>query len=313
MPVRWPDTIDEVLGGDLTTALAYVTPASGVVVIPVSGLGLRDREAGTVTVTTSLGLWKKLDRMRRNPHVSLAFHTREHGFSDRPEYVLVQGMASVPAAADHEWLESIRSEWERFLGPRDVGPLWDRWLRVYTWERVGVEIAVERIVVWPDLACSGPPEVLGAPLLPDPPAPQRPPTRGTGPRVKSTRAASRAERLPNVLLAWVGTNGCPVVVPVEVKRADEDGIVLEAPDGVVPAGGRRAGLTAHEFSPKVIGQEQRIYTGWMEADPSGRVAYAPHTEVGYRLPASKLLYRLGAGFATRRGVRGAREAGFTVG
>jgi len=112
----------------------------------------------------------------------------------------------------------------------------------------------------------------------------------------------------------VGTNGCPVVVPVEVKGGDEAGIVLEAPDGVVPGGGRRAGLTAHAFSPKEIGQEQRIHTGWMEPEADGRrVLYAPHTETGYRMPASKLLYRIAAGFATRRGVRGAREAGFTVG
>jgi hypothetical protein len=164
MPVRWPDTLDQVLGGDLTAALASVTPASGVVLIPVTGLGLRDREAGTVTVTTSLGLWKKLARMRRDPHVALAYHTREHGLSDRPEYVLVQGMASFSPRPDRAWLESIRDSWERFLGPRDAGPLWDRWLRVYTWERVGVEIAVERLVAWPDLACRGTRDVLGAPL-----------------------------------------------------------------------------------------------------------------------------------------------------
>jgi hypothetical protein len=313
MPVRWPDTLDQVLGGDLTAALASVTPASGVVLIPVTGLGLRDREAGTVTVTTSLGLWKKLARMRRDPHVALAYHTREHGLSDRPEYVLVQGMASFSPRPDRAWLESIRDSWERFLGPRDAGPLWDRWLRVYTWERVGVEIAVERLVAWPDLACRGTRDVLGAPLPAEPPA-QRPPARGTGPRIKHARAAARAKSLPNALLGWVGADGFPVVVPVEVEGADEQGIVLEAPEGLVPPGGRRAGLTAHSFSPRVIGQEQRVYTGWMEAGPDGRrVVYAPHTETGYRLPASKLLYRLAAGFATRRGMRGSRRAGFGVG
>jgi hypothetical protein len=35
------------------------------------------------------------------PLVALAFHTREHGFSDRPEYVLVQGRAAVPTGG---WL-----------------------------------------------------------------------------------------------------------------------------------------------------------------------------------------------------------------
>ena len=314
MPVRWPDTVDQVLAGDLTAALASVTPASGVVVIPVTGLGLRDREAGTLTVTTSLGLWKKLERIDRNPHVALAFHTREHGFSDRPEYVLAQGKASFSPRPDREWLESIHPSWKRFLGPRDVGPLWDRWLRVYTWERVGVEIEVDRLLVWADFACSEPGEVLGVPLPAAPPSPQRPPARGTGPRIKQARAARRAERLPNVLLGWVAEDGFPIVVPVEVKGAEEGGILLEAPPGVVPVGGRRAGLTAHSFSAQVKGQEQRIHTGWMEAAPDGRrVVYAPHTEAGYRLPSSTLLYRLAAGFVTRRGMRGARRAGFMTG
>ena len=75
--------------------LAYVTPASGVVLTPVTNFGVRDREAGTVTVNTSVGAWKKLDRIRRNPHVALAFHTRAHARHDRPEYVLVQGRASL--------------------------------------------------------------------------------------------------------------------------------------------------------------------------------------------------------------------------
>jgi hypothetical protein len=314
MAVRWPDTVDEVLGGDLAVGFASVTPAGGVVIIPVTNLGLRDREAGTVTVTTSLGLWKKLERIQRNPHVALAFHTREHGFSERPEYVLLQGLASFSLRPDREWLESIREGWERYLGPRDAGPLWNRWLRAYTWERVGVEIVSERLVVWPGLDCRGAPDVHGAPLPAEPPAPQRRPARGTGPRIRHARAAARAGRLPNLLLGWVGADGFPVGVPVGVNGTDEHGIVLEAPDGLVPPGGRRAGLTAHWFSPRVIGQEQRVHTGWLEAQPAQRrVLYAPHTETGYRLPPSNLLYRLGAGFVTRRGIRRARRAAFLDG
>jgi hypothetical protein len=64
--------IDEILGGDLAAGVAYATPAKGVVITPMAPLGLRDREAGTVTVTTSLGLWKKVGRIRRNPSVAIA-------------------------------------------------------------------------------------------------------------------------------------------------------------------------------------------------------------------------------------------------
>src|SRR4051812_34902006 len=61
-PVQWSDAIDEVIGGDLTAALAYVTPAGGSVVTAVAPIGLRDRDAGTVGFTTSLGLGRKLER-----------------------------------------------------------------------------------------------------------------------------------------------------------------------------------------------------------------------------------------------------------
>jgi hypothetical protein len=307
----WPDTADEILGGDQVVLFAHVTPASGVVLTPLTNTGLRDRESGTATpVSSSVGMWKKLDRIRRNRRVAIAYHTREHGFSDQPEYVLVQGEAALSPLEDRRWVERHLDAWERFSGPRDVGPLGERWLSVYHW-RVGIEIAVTRVMIWPDLDCSGAPEVHGAPLPPEPPQPQRPPARGTGPRIDHARAARRASRLPNVLLGWVGADGFPLVVPVEVTGTDERGIALEAPEGLVPPGGRRAGLTAHSFARYTFGQNQRKHTGWLEAEPGrGEVVYAPHTEAGYWLPTSRLLYRIGSGFVTRRGYREARRAGF---
>src|SRR5215212_2054244 len=91
--MSWPDAIDEVLGGDLTAALAYSTPAGGAVATAVAPLGLRDRENGTVSFTTSLGFGRKLDRISRDPRVALAYHAREHGHSESSRYVLVQGTA----------------------------------------------------------------------------------------------------------------------------------------------------------------------------------------------------------------------------
>jgi hypothetical protein len=307
----WPDTADEILGGDQALMFAHVTPANGVVLTPLTNTGLRNRQAGAVApVSSSVGMWKKLDRIRRNPHVAVAYHTREHGFSDRPEYVLVQGKASFSSVEDRGWVERQLESWERFSGPRDVGPIWERWLRVYHW-RVGVEIAVERVVIWPDLGCRGEPQVYGAPLANEPPEPQPPPARGTGPRINHARAAKRAARLPNVLLGWVGADRFPVVIPVEIAGTDERGVVLKAPEGIAPPGGRRAGLTAHAFARYTYGQNQRKHTGWLEAEPAeSRVVYAPHTESGYWLPQSRLLYRMGSGFVTRRGFREARRAGF---
>ena len=304
----WTEAVDDILGGDQVVCLAYVTPAQGTVITPFTNFGLRDRAAGTVTaVNSSVGVWKKLERIRSNPHVALAYHTREHGFSDRPEYVLVQGRAAL-SAPDPDYPRSIRDSWERYGGPVEFGRFWDWWLRVFR-HRVAIEVAVERVVVWRDLSCSGTFEVSGAPLPAEPPPPQAPPRGGTGPRTNHGRAARRASRLPNLLLGWVGADGFPFVVPAKVNGTEESGIVLEAPPGLVPPGGRRAGLTAHSFARYTVGQSQRRHTGWLEAEPSGRLVYAPHTDKGYRFPESMFVFKLVAGAGTRWGLRGARRAG----
>ena len=95
--LMWSDADDAIIGGDLTAALAYLTPAGGAVVTAVAPIGLRDREARTVGFTTSLGFGRKLDRIRANPRVALAYHAREHGFATGSRFVLVQGEAHYDA------------------------------------------------------------------------------------------------------------------------------------------------------------------------------------------------------------------------
>lgn len=96
----WPDEVDEVdeiITSDQVCTFGLVTPANGVVLSPLINFAIRDRAAGTMSnCNTSIGMWKKLVRLRENPNVAMAFHTRQHGSSRRPEYVLVQGRASVP-------------------------------------------------------------------------------------------------------------------------------------------------------------------------------------------------------------------------
>lgn len=306
MGVSWSDEVDEILAGDLAAGFSYLTPAKGVVIVPMAPLGLRDREAGTVTLTTSLGLWKKLDRIRRNPGVAVAYHAREHGFSDRPGFVLVQGRASFSPTPDRAWLESITPSWDRFLVPKSGGPL-GRLLDVYYWQRVAIEVQVERVVAYADDAARQDPDVFGA-ERPAPPAANEAPSGGTEPRFAVESVAAHAERLPHTLLGWCGSDGLPDVVPVSAARADADGLRLDVPPGSVPSGGRRAGLTSHEFWPRMVGQEQRIHTGWLSGDGEGSVRYSPHTKSGYRMPRSKLLYNVGCASLAGR-MRGARKAG----
>src|SRR4051812_31305300 len=305
-PVQWPDAIDEVLGGDLTAAVSYVTPAGGAVVTAVAPIGLRDRAAGTVSFTTSLGFGRKLDRIEKDPRIALAYHAREHGRSASSRYVLVQGSATVIREPDREYLEFIGRQATPFMGEPARGVFWDRWLAAYYADRVPVHIDVHRIVSWPDLRCAGEPEVHGAPL-PEPPAPQEPPAKGTGPRVDCVRAGRGLTKLPHQLVAFRGGDGHPVVMPVRVGAVDAGAVQLDCAAGLLPEGGRRAGLLAHDYKAKLIGLAARQHTGWLQVE-DGRVLYAPHTSSAFRAPANKTLLLLGNGFLARRGLNKARQA-----
>jgi Pyridoxamine 5'-phosphate oxidase len=298
----WSDIDDSIIGGDLTAALAYATPAAGAVLTPVAPIGLRDREAATVQFTTSLGFGRKLDRIKENPRVALAFHAREHGFAEAPRFVLVQGTASYDSRPDRTVLEQrVRPASVRFLGAPREGVFWNRWLQAYYTDRVLVTVHVERVLSWPDPHCAGERTVAGAPANDEPPAAQTPPRNGSGPRVDVARAARRIGRLPHILLADIGADGFPRVVPVSVGAAGSGGIALEEP---LPGGARRAGLLAHRFEPQLIGLETRQYPGWLEGS-----VYAPHTENGFRAPANKTVLLLANGFMARRGLKQARALG----
>ena len=297
----WSDADDAIIAGDLTAGLAYVTPAGGAVVTPVAPIGLRDREAATVTFTTSLGFGRKLERIRSDPRVALAYHAREHGFANEPRFVLVQGQASADTEPDKEVLEQhVMPASARFMGPPKKGLLWDRWLDAYYADRVLVTVRVQRVVSWPDLACEGQPSVTGEPLPEGEPPSQQPPAKGAGPRVDCERAARRLRALPHVLLGYAGADGYPMVVAASVGASGSQGIMLEGP---LPAGGRRAGLMAHRYEPKLIGLETRQHTGWLQDG-----SYAPHTESGFRAPANKTLLLLANGFLAKRGLKKARAA-----
>jgi hypothetical protein len=307
MPVQWDDEIDAVLAGDLTAALSYRTPAGGTVVVAVAPIALHDRAAGTVGFTTSLGFGSKLERIRSDPRVALAFHAREHGFAAGTAYVLVQGRAAVrePSPEQEARVEELATT---FLGPGRHGPFWDRWLREYYKLRVQVDVVADRIVAWPDLRCAGVPEVLGAAVAANPPAPQPPPGKGSAPRVDAQRAGKRVLGTSHVLLGYVADDGYPFVVPVDVEGAGPDGLTVTAALPL-PAGGRRAGLLGHSYRPQLIGLEARQYTGWLEVAADGRGLYAPHTEHGLRAPANKTVLLLVNGLLAKRGVRKARRAG----
>ncbi|MGW9026608.1 hypothetical protein ACWGQ5_20935 [Streptomyces sp. NPDC055722] len=306
-PVGWPDPADAVIRGDLTVAVAYVTPAGGTVVTSVSPVGLADREAGTLSFTTSLGFPKKLERILRDPRVSLAYHTREHGFAASSSYALAQGTASVDLRPSPERLAELMRASEPFLGGTKRGPVWDWLLREYHQERVFVDVKVERAAVWPDLAARGAMTVTGA-AWPDAPPEQKPPKNGTGPRVDVAALARQIGELPHRVLAYRGADGLPVILPVAVTGHEDAGLRLDVPPGLLPPGGRRAGFLAHSFRPQCIGLSMRTLTGWLTVSDEG-VLYAPHTSKGLAAPPYKTLLTASNGLLAKYGLWRAHRDG----
>lgn len=304
----WDDDLDAIFAGDLTAGLGYRTPAGGVVVQAVAPIGLRDRERGTLGFTTSLGFSKKLDRIAADPRVTLVFHAREHGTATGTRYVLAQGTARVIEKPSEAQRDLVRVHATAHLGPPAEGVFWNRWLREYYVTRVPVEVTVTRILTWPTLDAAGTPDVAaGEPLAAQPAEPQRPPKNGTAPRIDVAHASTRLRSAAHILLGYAGADGAPIVVPVELGAVDESGIAVTCATPL-PPGGRRAGLLGHSYKPRLIGLETRLHTGWLEVGDDGGARYAPHTQVGYRAPASKTLLLLLNGALAKRGVRQAAKA-----
>ncbi|MGW2964482.1 hypothetical protein ACWDGI_39340 [Streptomyces sp. NPDC001220] len=308
-PLRWPDAADDVIRGDLTVAVAYLTPAGGAVVTSVSPLGLADRETGRVGFTTSLGFPKKLERILHNPHVSLAYHTREHDFATTSSYVLAQGTASVDLRPTRERLAELMRASVPFLGEARRGPLWDWLLREYHQQRAFVDVELERVTAWEDLAAREARAVSGT-AWPLPPMEQKPPKGGTGPRLDVTAVARQIRGLPHRLLAYRGADGFPVIVPVRVTGHDGAGLHLDVPPGLLPPGGRRAGFLAHAFQPQCVGLGMRTLTGWLTVTGEGTV-YAPHTSKGLSAPPYKNLLTVSNGLLAKYGLWQAQRNGTT--
>jgi len=307
-PVHWGAEVNEVITGDITVAVAYITPAGGAVVTAVAPCGISRPEQGELGFTTSLGFSKKLERIVANPRVALAYHARDHGFSASPLFVLAQGSARVELQPSLDRLIALTPQVTRYLGPPKRGPVWDRLLREYYQERVIVDVAVERVAAWPDLSASGEPAITGAAWPAEPPAPQRPPKNGTGPRVDIEKTAGQITTLPHRLLAYRGADGFPVVVPVQLAGHDAGGLRLAVTQGLLPDGGRRAGLLAHAYRPQLVGLSTRALTGWLEVS-GGEAVYAPHTSRGFRAPPRKNLLLVSNGLLAKYGMWQARRQG----
>jgi len=110
------------------------------------------------------------------------------------------------------------------------------------------------------------------------------------------------------MVAYRGADGYPVIVPVRVAGHSREGLRLHAPPGSLPPGGRRAGLLAHRFRPKLVGLHTRFGTGWLYVDEN-RAVYMPHTARVLYGPPLKTLLLVSNGLLAKRGMRRARRTG----
>jgi hypothetical protein len=305
-PVLWPDAIDDVLTGDLVVTVGSPTPKGGVVLNSVAPIGLRDRAAGTVTFTTSLGFGRKLERIAADPRIAVAYHTRQHGRSRRPGVVLVQGVASVRADLSGAERTRLARQAAEHLGPVVSSRFWDWWLAVYYQDRVCVDVRVARIVWWPTEALGEQPIVLGRPIPEQPPAAQAPPRNAATPRV-AMRKLRRSVGMPHLLIGYIHADGMPCVLPVTVTAVDDTAVIVGNDTRLLPPGGRRAGFLAHDFRPKLVGLSTATHTGWLVVDEQAR--WTPHTRHSFTAPPNKTLLLLGNGAAARWGYRQAIRHG----
>jgi len=264
-------------------------------------LGMRDRERGTVTGSTSFGFWKKLTRIERNPRVAVLYYIRRHGYSDKPGQLLVQGDASFPEEADRAFLEAVEVHAPPFMGPLKTGRIWNRLAHEYYEVRVPLTVAVRGLC---DLTAEGGPL---ARRLGDGPPPQEEPAGGVAPRTRLNAAAKQAARIGNTVLGFVGEDGYPVIVPVSVEDVGESDLSLTAAVKL-PQGGRRAGLLSHSFRPLIVRQAQRLHTGWLSVSGDD-ISYAPHTSSGYSVPGGTRALTFIASLLAKRGVRSGRRLG----
>jgi hypothetical protein len=101
------------------------------------------------------------------------------------------------------------------------------------------------------------------------------------------------------------------VHPVRIASSGPEGLTLEASDpSLLPPGGRRAGLLAHDYGPQLVPIACRQFTGWLDVEEgTGRGLYAPHTETGFATPSNKTLVLVASGLMAKRGLRKAERSG----
>jgi hypothetical protein len=225
---------------------------------------------------------------------------------DRAGYA--QDPANVRPATDAD-RDDITERATRFLGQVATGWFWDRWLAVYDYDRVIVEVTAERILWWPSGDTLEDAEVLGAALPEAEVGSQPPPRDPSAARVPMAKVVKTIRKLPHQLLGVLQADGIPVILPTRAYGRSGDALRLDVISRLIPTGNRRAGYLAHDFHPKLVGIINATHTGWLEVDEGREARWTPHTRHVIAAPPNKTLLLLANGFMARRGYKQAIAEG----
>ena len=205
----------------------------------VAPIGLRDRDRGTSASPPRSASRKKLDRIRSEPRVALAYHAREHGDADRRGVRARPGPRRAGRATDaRASARSCAARPSSHLGARPQRTAsGTAGCASTTWSGSRSGCTWTGSPVWPDLRCAGEPELFGLPPA-APPDPQRAPAKGTGPRRghEAGRRGGCSRPRTCCSLTWP-SDGYPAIGPVDIRATDATGVELSAAPGVDP--GRR--------------------------------------------------------------------------
>jgi general stress protein 26 len=152
-----PTTVEELVDAALVTEMTVVRRDGRPITYPLIPLWAGDR----VAMTSSILFSRKLEHIKANPRVSLAF-SDPAALGGSPARATIQGDARVIDGDPHTDWERLMPLWSakepvilQFFKARVAFPLF--------FERSVIEVVPRRVLFWADGDTSKPPEIMSAP------------------------------------------------------------------------------------------------------------------------------------------------------
>ncbi len=157
-----PGEVEEVFRRFFTCELSTLTREGTPVTWPVGALWLPERQR--FLISTSVGLAQKALNIRRDARVSMLFSDPTGSGLTRPPAVLVQGRADAPDVVRTS-LTGFEAYWLRIFQGQPKGRLWTSTALTrsfFDWYflRLYIDVAPERLFVWPAGDFTEPPDLL---------------------------------------------------------------------------------------------------------------------------------------------------------